>query len=293
MSKKSAQDKKRADASIRIAVAQMTSSNDADLNFAKVQLFCKQASAGGAEILFLPEAFAFIGASPGEVAKQAQPLTGRRFLAYCSLARENSIWISFGGFQETGPDKEHLHNCHALVDSCGKLRAAYRKLHLFDVDLSSTGGPKLMESSYTAPGSEVVACDHTPVGTLGLAVCYDLRFPYVFQALRFRHGAHVLTAPSAFTRPTGTAHWHALLRARAIENQCYVVAAAQCGTHNPQGPVIRTTYGHALVVDPWGTVVLDMGADKEGVGFAEICLGELEDIRMKMPLEKHRRPVRS
>ena len=169
-----------------------------------------------------------------------------------------------------------------MIDHKGVIRARYDKLHLFDVDLPT--GESWRESNAYRAGEGAVVVE-TPVGPLGLAICYDLRFPALFQALSGA-GAEVLTVPAAFTVPTGEAHWHALLRARAIENACWVIATAQYGLHEDG----RKTYGHSLVIDPWGRIVLDMG-DEEGVGFAEIDPDILPDVRARVPVLQHRRPI--
>ncbi|XP_019328119.1 PREDICTED: nitrilase homolog 1 [Aptenodytes forsteri] len=195
------------------------------------------------------------------------------------------VWLSLGGFHERGrdwPTTQRIYNCHALLDPAGHLVAAYRKTHLCDVELE--GRVTMKESSFTNPGTEIVPPVSTPAGKLGLSICYDLRFPEISLALR-RAGAEILTYPSAFTVPTGSAHWEVLLRARAIESQCYVVAAAQTGKNHER----RTSYGHALVVDPWGAVVAQC---REGPGlcYAEIDLDYLHRIRQEIPVHGHRRP---
>ncbi|NWI16400.1 NIT1 amidase, partial [Crypturellus soui] len=164
----------------------------------------------------------------------------------------------------------------------GRRAAAYRKTHLCDVELE--GRVSMRESSFTNAGAEIVPPVSTPAGKLGLAICYDLRFPELSQALR-RAGADILTFPSAFTTTTGSAHWEVLLRARAIESQCYVVAAAQTGRHHEQ----RASYGHSLVVDPWGAVVAQC-SDGPGLCFAEIDLELVQRVRREMPVQSHRRP---
>ncbi|KAJ1400235.1 Carbon-nitrogen hydrolase [Sesbania bispinosa] len=196
--------------SVRVAAAQMTSITDVAANFATCSRLVKEAALAGAKLLCFPEAFSFVGAKDGDSVRIAEPLDGPIMEKYCSLARESSIWLSLGGFQEKGPDPEHLFNTHVIVDDTGKIRSSYRKIHLFDVDV---------------PGG-------SPIGRLGLSVCYDLRFPELYQLLRFKHGAQVLLVPAAFTKVTGEAHWEILLRARAIESQCYVIAATQAGKHN-------------------------------------------------------------
>lgn len=184
------------------------------------------AAAAGAKVLFLPENFSFLGRSPAESLAIAEPLDGPLMKRYQDLAKQHKIWLSLGGFQEKGPDSSHLYNTHVIIDDSGDIKASYRKIHLFDVDVP--GGPRLKESEFTVPG-EGLSCVSTPFGKLGLSVCYDLRFPALYQKLAFQMGAEILLVPAAFTVPTGEAHWHTLLRARAIETQCYVIAAAQAG----------------------------------------------------------------
>ncbi|KYO27158.1 nitrilase-like protein 1 [Alligator mississippiensis] len=174
------------------------------------------------------------------------------------------------------------YNCHLLIGPDGSMAAAYRKIHLFDVELA--GRVSLQESSYTHPGSDIAPPVSTSVGKVGLAICYDLRFPEISLALA-REGAEILTFPSAFTETTGAAHWEVLLRARAIETQCYVVAAAQTGKHNEH----RSSYGHTMVVDPWGRVIAQC-QEGPGLCYAEIDLPYLHRLRQEMPLWAHRRP---
>lgn len=189
------------------------------------------------------------------------------------------------GFAELGPDPDHRYNAHVIVDAAGQIRSSYRKIHLFDVNIPN--GPLLMESKTAAPGGEIVAAD-SPIGRLGVTVCYDLRFPELYSKLRYEMGAQVMLVPSAFTRPTGAAHWEVLLRARAIETQSYVIAAAQCGDHSEK----RQSYGHAIIIDPWGEVLAKLEDPENGVGIAtaEIDLDRLEDVRTRIPVETHRRP---
>ncbi|XP_062367316.1 deaminated glutathione amidase isoform X4 [Cinclus cinclus] len=214
----------------------------------------------------------------------AEPLHGDIVGRYRQLARECDVWLSLGGFHERGQDWDstgRIYNCHLLLDNSGALVAVYRKLHLFDAALP--GAPALCESSFTNPGQELLPPIPTPVGKLGLAVCYDLRFPELAQALRGA-GAQILTFPSAFTVPTGAAHWEVLLRARAIECQCYVVAAAQTGRHNAG----RASFGHSLVADPWGTVVAQC-QEGPGLCLAQLDLAYLEQVRRELPVHGHRR----
>ena len=171
-----------------------------------------------------------------------------------------------------------------VIDASGAIRARYDKMHLFDVDLPT--GESWRESASYAGGRQAVLVD-TPPGKLGLSICYDLRFPGLFESLT-NAGATILSVPAAFTVPTGDAHWHILLRARAIESSAFVIAAAQGGTHEDG----RSTYGHSLVVDPWGKVLLDMG-ERQGLGFVEIDPAQVDEVHSRLPSIRHRRPVGS
>ncbi|KAI4302358.1 hypothetical protein MLD38_038113 [Melastoma candidum] len=271
--------------SARVAVAQMTSINDLAANFATCSRLVKEAASAGAKLICFPESFSYIGLKDGESLSIAQPLDGPIMKQYQSLARESNIWLSLGGFQETGSDSAHLCNTHVVIDDAGIIRSKYRKIHLFDVDVP--GGRSYKESTFTEAGKELVAVD-SPIGRLGLTVCYDLRFPEVYQHLRFQHNAQVLLVPSAFTKITGEAHWEVLLRARAIETQCYVIAAAQAGKNNEK----RESFGDSLIIDPWG-VVIGRLPDRlsTGIAVADIDLSFLDSVRARMPIAQHRKPV--
>jgi predicted amidohydrolase len=192
------------------------------------------------------------------------------------------IWVELGSLAVRGEGGGRLSNRSFLIDSSGAVRARYDKIHLFDVDLAT--GESWRESALYAPGGRSVVAD-SPAGRIGLSICYDLRFPDLYRALT-DSGAQLLAIPAAFTVPTGQAHWHVLMRARAIEAGVFVVAAAQSGRHEDG----RETYGHSLVVGPWGEVLLDMG-EGTGVGFAEIDLGEIDRVRGRLPAVSHRRPI--
>ncbi|NXW86760.1 NIT1 amidase, partial [Alopecoenas beccarii] len=267
-----------------VAVAQVTSTPDKERNFAGCAALVREAAGRGAAIVFLPEGFDFIGTNMAQTLGLAEPLDGDIMGRYANLARECGVWLSLGGFHERGGDwatTQRIYNCHALLDPAGDLVAAYRKTHLCDVELE--GRVTMKESGFTNPGTEIVPPVSTPAGKLGLAICYDLRFPELSLALR-RAGADILTYPSAFTFPTGAAHWEVLLRARAIETQCYVVAAAQTGQNHER----RVSYGHSLVADPWGTVVAQCG-DGPGLCYADIDLEYLRGVRRQIPVHEHRR----
>ncbi|KAJ6322867.1 hypothetical protein OIU77_012665 [Salix suchowensis] len=255
--------------SVRVAAAQMTSINDLAANFATCSRLVKEAVTAEAKLVCFPESFSFIAAKNGESVKLAEPLDGPIMQRYCSLARESGIWLSLGGFQEKGSDDAHLRNTHVIIDDSGNIRSSYSKIHLFDVDVP--GGRK-----------DIVAVD-SPVGRLGLSVCYDLRFPELYQQLRFQHEAQILLVPSAFTTITGQAHWEILLRARAIETQCYVIAAAQAGKHNEN----RESYGDTLIIDPWGTVVGRLpDRISTGITVADIDFSLIDSVRAKIPIAK-------
>uniref|UniRef100_A0A6N2NL28 CN hydrolase domain-containing protein n=1 Tax=Salix viminalis TaxID=40686 RepID=A0A6N2NL28_SALVM len=256
---------------VRVAAAQMTSINDLAANFATCSRLVKEAVAEGAKFVCFPESFSFIADKDGESVNIAEPLDGPIMQQYCSLARESGIWLSLGGFQERGSDDAHLRNTHVIIDDSGSIRSSYSKIHLFDVDVP--GGRVYKESSFTEPGKDIVAVD-SPAGRLGLSVCYDLRFPELYQQLRFQHEAQ--------------AHWEILLRARAIETQCYVIAAAQAGKHNDK----RESYGDTLIIDPWGTVVGRLpDRISTGIAVADIDFSLIDSVRAKIPIAKQRKPI--
>ena len=269
----------------RVAVGQLNSTGDHAANLAQAEKLCEDAAAAGANLLCLPEAFSFIGASPQETISQAEALDGPRLEQYRALARRHGLWLSLGGFHEANAPGGRVHNTHVVVDASGVTVAEYRKIHLFDVDVP--GGATLLESRSTAPGkAEAVVVDaRDELGfTFGLTTCYDVRFPELYAALA-RRGCDAILVPSAFTVPTGEAHWHLLLRARAVESQSYILAAAQAGAHNEK----RRSYGHALAVDPWGVVVGDAGDAAPSLVTVDLDLDKVRSIREKMPIQAHRR----
>lgn len=265
-------------------LVQMCSVNDVHANFSTCARLVKEAKERGAKIVFLPECFSFIGARPGEAQAVAEPLSGPIMRRYRDLACEHDVWLSLGGFQEKSddPGEGRIYNTHVVVDDCGMVSAAYRKIHLFDVPMTG-----LVESRQALAGEELVSCA-SPCGKLGVTICYDMRFPELYQKLTFLHGAQVLLMPSAFAMKTGEAHWETLLRARAIETQCYVVAAAQAGLHNTDGNQ-RRSWGHAVAFDPWGDAVARFGAEESGVQVFEIDLDLVGRTRDNMPMRAHRR----
>mmetsp|Transcript_29524 Transcript_29524/g.74190 ORF Transcript_29524/g.74190 Transcript_29524/m.74190 type:complete len:308 (-) Transcript_29524:63-986(-) len=276
--------------SAKIGLVQMCSRNDKEVNFQECARLVGEAAAQGCQLVALPECFSFIGARPGEAQIAAEPLSGPTMQRYCALARQHGLWLSLGGFQERPAEgtaegeggQAKILNTHVVIDGEGGIKAVYRKIHLFDAPFTG-----LVESKQAIPGSEVVFCD-TPVGRLGVTICYDVRFPELYQNLRFGHGCDILLVPSAFTMETGEAHWETLMRSRAIECQCYVFAAAQAGRHNEDGNK-RTSWGHSLAVDPWGKVLADMGGTDVGLRVVDIGREALEGTRNRMPLVSQRR----
>jgi predicted amidohydrolase len=238
------------------------------------------------KMIFFPECFAFMG--DGKSKGNAESLDGDLFARYRKLAAQHNIWISYGGFPERSTNKEDVennrgYNTHIIVNDQGEQVVTYRKVHLFDVNIPERS-LRLLESETTLPGSQIVTCE-SPIGTLGVTICYDLRFPEIYTYMALNGGVKVLLVPSAFTIPTGRAHWHVLLRSRAIENQCFVIAAAQTGVHNEK----RSTYGHSLVIDPWGEILCDMEERSNDVQIVELNMDRLETVRKEMPVLKHRR----
>jgi predicted amidohydrolase len=267
----------------RIALFQATTGLDPEANAAALVDAVERAARGGAEMLFTPE-------MSGMIDKDSERAAGKRrreeedvvLAAAREAAKRNHIWLDVGSIAVL-EDGGKVANRAFVIDREGNVRGRYDKIHLYDVDLPT--GESWRESAVYAPGAGVVLVNGTPVGKLGLTICYDLRFPGLFARLA-EADADVITVPSAFTVPTGQAHWHVLLRARAIEAGLFVVAAAQVGQHEDG----RRTFGHSLVVDPWGEILLDMGSDK-GVGFADIDLKRISEVRSRIPALNHRRPI--
>lgn len=267
----------------RIALFQSCTGIDPAANGARLVEKIGEAAAGGATMLFTPEMSGLLDRNSERAASNVRAEEEDQVLAACrEAAKAHGIWVHIGSLAIL-TEGGQLANRAFVIDANGEVRARYDKIHLFDVDLPS--GESWRESNVYRRGAEAVVVKGTPVGTLGLAICYDLRFPALFSALA-EAAADVIAVPAAFTVPTGRAHWEVLLRARAIEAGLFVVAAAQGGTHQDG----RQTYGHSLVVDPWGELLLDMG-DENGLGFADIDLGRITDVRRRVPALAHRRNV--
>lgn len=269
---------------MKCAVIQMVSQSDITANLEQARRLLEQAAEGGARLAVLPENFAAMGRRDSAAIGRAEALGQGPILPWLrQAARDLKLWVVAGTLPlpPAGQPDAKAHACSLLVDEHGETVARYDKLHLFDVDVADNRG-RYRESDDYAHGSHVVVAD-TPVGRLGLSVCYDLRFPELYSALRAA-GAELISAPAAFTAVTGAAHWQVLIRARAIETQCYVLAAAQGGIH--PGP--RETYGHAAIVDSWGRIVAEQ-ASGEAVLLCERDSSEQASIRARMPVALHRR----
>lgn len=266
--------------SLRIACLQTNSGNDFAANLATLGAMAREAAAGGARFIFSAEYALMMDGSGRTMREKAQDAAGEPALsALTALSRELGVWHLVGSLTLMSDDGR-LFNRSILISDQGEVVASYDKIHMFDATLPS--GTVIKESSAYRPGERAVTAE-TPWGRLGMTVCYDLRFPQLYRALA-RGGATMLAIPSSFQRETGKAHWHVLLRARAIENASFVIAPALCGDH----PGKRMTYGHSLVIDPWGEVLAD-GGESPGVVYAELDLAQVEKVRGMLPSLTHDR----
>jgi predicted amidohydrolase len=263
---------------MRVSVCQLNARTDRAANLAVARDLLGRAAAAGAELAVLPEYVDYLG--PSATAPKPEPIDGEFATFFSTAARELGIWVHAGSFHETGPDDEHTYNTSLVFDPAGERVAVYRKIHLYDVEIA--GRVSYQESRTVAPGSDVVVTAVRDVPT-GLSICYDLRFPELYRRLA-DGGARTLVVPAAFMMHTGRDHWEVLLRARAIENQCYVIAAGQIGDHEPG----RTCFGRSMVVDPWGTV-LAQAPDTVGIVTADLDLDRLERLRLELPSLANRR----
>jgi predicted amidohydrolase len=262
-----------------IAAVQMTSTADKTQNVETAVRWIREAARRGASFVGLPENFSWMGPD-SERAAAAEPLDGPTLSRLAGLAKELRVHLLAGSILESGAPGGRFYNASALLAPDGRRVAVYRKIHLFDVDIQD--GARYRESEAVAPGAEPVLAD-AGFAQLGLSVCYDLRFPELYRRLS-RDGATLLTVPAAFTLMTGKDHWEVLLRARAIENLSYVIAPAQFGRHSEK----RITYGSAMVVDPWGTVVA-RASEGEGLAIAEYDPALVTRVRTSLPSLSHRR----
>ena len=264
----------------KVAAIQLTATADVEKNVAKATRWVRRAAAGGAQLVALPENFAHLR-SEGRPITFKETLDGSLVRCFAELARGLGIHLLLGSFPEVIPRSRRIHNTSVLLGPDGRKLAVYRKMHLFDIHIR--GGAVLRESKTVAPGGSPVVAD-TPLGKLGLSICYDLRFPELYREL-VRRGAVALFVPSAFTAYTGPHHWVPLLRARAIENLSWVVAPAQVGQHNAK----RRSHGETVIIDPWGKVVARK-ARGEGWVEADIDLGLVTRLRRGLPCLDHLRP---
>jgi predicted amidohydrolase len=265
---------------LRVAVAQMNSRDDKAANLRRAEALIDEAAAQGARLVAFPEVFDYLGPN-AMTAGIPEPIPGPLTERLAAKAREHGIYVHAGSVHEQSDVEGKCYNTTVLFDPNGEMIAKYRKIHLFDIDL--TGHVSANESGTILPGNEVVTAE-IDGHTVGLAICYDLRFPELFRLLAVA-GAEVLFLPAAFTMFTGKDHWHVLLRARAIENQCYVLAPAQIGPHEPEGQC----YGHSIIVDPWG-VVLGEAPNREGLVVSDLDFDALQGIRTQLPSLMNRRP---
>lgn len=267
---------------LRVGAIQLCSTPDLQANLTSCRALIERAAAEGAQLAVLPECFAFLGRGEGDKLPHAESLDrgGPILDTLRELAARLGVWIVGGGLPEAVPgDARRAYNTAVVVDPRGQVAARYRKIHLFDVDIP--GGATLRESDATRAGDELVVVEIAGA-RVGLSICYDVRFPELYRRLVKDRGAEVLLVPAAFTAHTGAAHWHLLLRARAVEDQAWVVAAAQWGQHNEK----RHSFGHTLVVDPWGAIAGEQ-EDGDGVVLATLDGATVARRRTQMPCLEH------
>jgi deaminated glutathione amidase len=265
---------------MRAAAVQLNSNDDKERNLAIAERLVREAAAERAELVVLPEKFNLLG-SPDDLVAGAETLEGPTLTWAGALSRELGIWLVAGSIVEKVEHEPKLRNTSALIGPDGVVHAAYRKIHMFDVEVE---GMVYRESDVEEPGEEIVVAEADTL-SLGLAVCYDLRFAELFRIMAVR-GARAFSLPSAFTVPTGRAHWEVLVRARAIENQAFVLAAGQVGDHPPD----HSSYGHSMIVDPWGEVLAGASDEPECAVVADLDLERQDEIRRKLPSLANRRP---
>lgn len=270
----------------KIAVLQMCSGVDPGRNFDTIREAAHAAREGGAQMLFTPEMSLLLDRNRARAAEHIVPQDQSEYVAMLgNIAEECSLTLALGSMAVAVPGGRNANRSMVFPPS-GERPVTYDKIHMFDVELAT--GESWRESAAYRPGDGVVTVADTPVGRLGLAVCYDLRFPALFGELGNRR-CDTIAVPAAFTKPTGAAHWHVMLRARAIEASAFVIAAAQVGRHEDG----RETYGHSLVVDPWGDVLLDMGGEAPGLAFCDIDLARVAEVRAQVPALANRRAIGS
>ena len=264
---------------INVAIAQTESGPDKQQNITRAVELVKQAADEGATVVALPETFDYRG-EPSLIPSVAEPLPGSALLPLIALAAERRLWILAGSVHETNGSTSMPYNTSALIDPSGTIIAVYRKIHLFDITL---GDRSVVESEHYMPGTEIVSSEAAGM-KVGLTICYDIRFPELYRRMADL-GADLIFIPSSFTATTGEAHWETLVRARAIENQCFVVAPGQAGIGGGGIP----TYGNSMIVDPWGKVLARAPQSGEKIISAQLNLDELAEIRRRLPALHNRK----
>ena len=262
------------------AVVQLTTTTDPERSFDDAEALIAEAAERGAKLVALPENVHFMGSEAAKL-ELAETIDGPSFRRLADAAKRHQIWLLGGTLPESGPTADRAYNTSTLWSPSGELAAKYRKIHLFDVALGE--GATHLESASVEPGTSLTVAE-TELGTIGMSVCYDLRFAALYRSM-VRAGAELLTIPAAFTVPTGRDHWEILVRARAIENQCFVLAPGQFGANTEK----RRTYGRSMIVDPWGTVIAQ-APDRPSVAIAPIDLSQGAALRRKLPCLEHERP---
>lgn len=272
---------------VRIAILQMTSGIDPEANFETIAAAMQEAKAAGAQMLFAPEMALLLDRDRQRAAANIRCVDDTGVTDRLrALSRELKMWASLGVPLSLGGSAGGGRNINRqwLFPASGEAPSCYDKIHMFDVELAN--GETWRESSAYRPGEDLAVIEDTPLGRIGLTICYDVRFPALFEQLG-RAQVNAITVPAAFTVPTGKAHWHTLLRARAIEASAFVIAPAQVGKHEDG----RETYGHSLVVDPWGEVLLDMGGEEPGLAFVDLDLGRIAEVRRQIPSLANKREI--
>lgn len=268
---------------VKIALFQANTGVNPQRNAEALVAGVEEASSAGAVMLFTPEMSGLLDSDRARASRNIRVESEDLVLAAVrDAAAANGIWVHLGSLALDGAAGKWVNRAF-VIDPQGEVRGRYDKMHLFDVDLDT--GESWRESAVYQAGTGPTIIRDTPVGSLGLSICYDLRFPALYERLA-EAGADAIAIPAAFTVPTGQAHWHVMQRARAIESQCFVISAAQAGQHEDG----RKTYGHSLVIGPWGEVLLDMG-EENGLGYADIDLNRLGEVRSRVPALKHRRNI--
>ena len=267
---------------LRVGLVQITAGDDPAITTEVLEKYVNLAADGGASLVLTPEVSNMISSSRShQESRLSTPDDDPTLAKMRAIAKDRGIWLLIGSLAlKSGGEDPRFLNRSFLISPQGDVDAQYDKIHMFDVELGN--GERYRESAQFQPGDQAVL-GNTPLGKIGLTICYDLRFPHLYRTLA-QAGAEIITVPAAFTVPTGKAHWHTLLRARAIETGCFILAPAQTGQHSPK----RATYGHSLVVSPWGGVLADAG-DAQGVTFAEIDLRLVAEARAKIPALIHDR----